>query len=204
MMNHLNTVTPESVVEVLSCKWMPLVLERLAEGMARPGQLRRAIPGLSTKVLYERLHRLEEMGLVASRDFDGYPRRVEYQLTPLGRQVHQMILAGRAAGLALEVVSEVMKCRWLCEIMALLSQGPYRTNQIKRRLGDISNKVLAEKLRKLEELQLIDRHVSAERPLAVWYRLSEEGDKLRLALITFWPRPSQPKGGTGVTDPGCR
>jgi len=201
-MNQLNVVTPESMVEVLSCKWMPLVLERLAEGMARPGQLRRAIPGLSTKVLYERLHRLEEVGLVRSRDFDGYPRRVEYQLTPSGQQVHRMILAYRATGLAPEVVSEVMKCRWLCEILMLLSEGPHRTNQLKRRLGDVSSKVLAEKLRKLENLQLIHRHVSAERPLAVWYQLSEEGDKLRMALITFRPRRLQPKGGPDVSDQG--
>lgn len=182
MMNQLNVVTPESMVEVLSCKWMPLVFERLAEGIARPGQLRRAIPGLSTKVLYERLHRLEEMELVTSRDFDGYPRRVEYQLTPLGRQVHQAIVACRAAGLSPQVVSEVMKCRWLSDILAILHERPHRTSQLKQQLGDISNKVLAEKLRKLEDLQLIGRYVRQQRPLAIWYQLTEAGEHLSLFL----------------------
>lgn len=203
MMNQLNGVDAGLLVEVLSCKWTPRVLERLAEGPARPGQLRRSIPGLSAKVLYERLHRLEELGLIESWAFDGYPRRVEYQLTPQGQQVHQMILAWRAAGLAPEVVSEVMKCRWLRDILEVLHEGPHRPSQIKQRLGELSSKVLAEVLGKLEDLRLIYRHVSPERPLAVWYQLSEEGDKLRLALITFWPRPSQPNGGAGVMDPGC-
>lgn len=198
MKTQLSVREPEATVEVLSCKWTSLVVQRLAEGLRRPAELRRSIPGLSVKVLYERLHRLQKLGLVQSQVFDGYPRHVEYQLTPQGQRVLQVVQAWHTAGPRPEVVSEVMKCYWLRDILEILQAGPHRPHQIKRRLGEISNKVLAEKLRKLERLQLICRQVSPGRPLAVWYELTPEGERLSLLLTTLGQTFSEPLG-QGVT-----
>ncbi|RMG46015.1 MAG: hypothetical protein D6723_17655 [Acidobacteria bacterium] len=170
------------VLEVVQCKWMPLIIEQLAQGVVRPAHLRRALPGISFKILYERLRRLEEWGMVRSQPFDGYPRRTDYHLTAKGRIVSDILRAARRTGLSPEVIGEVLKCRWLREILVLLGHRPHRPSQMKQKLEGISNKVLAEKLQKLERLHLISRSVSAERPPAVWYRLEGAGERVRAFL----------------------
>ncbi len=177
---------------LMRCKWMPLIIEQLAQGVTRPAHLRRAVPGISFRILYERLRRLEEWGMVRSQSFDGYPRRTDYRLTAEGRIVSDFLRATRRTGLAPEVIGEVLKCRWLREILMLLGHKPHRPSQMKQKLGGISNKVLAEKLQKLERLQLVSRSVSAERPPAVWYRLEWAGEKLRAFLDEMEHRESSP------------
>ena len=55
----------ELTLEILQGKWKPVILAHLKEGPMRYGELRRAIPRLSEKMLSERLRDLEEQGLVS-------------------------------------------------------------------------------------------------------------------------------------------
>ena len=57
----------EVSLAVLGGKWKPVILARLKEQPMTYGDLRRALPSLSDKVLTERLKQLEEQGL-AMRD----------------------------------------------------------------------------------------------------------------------------------------
>ena len=41
--------------DVVGCKWSAAVVGALQRGITRPGQLERYIPGISTKILNERL-----------------------------------------------------------------------------------------------------------------------------------------------------
>src|SRR6218665_2540427 len=70
---------------VLGCKWSWSVLRAVHSGVVRPGQLERAIPGISTKVLNERLRKLVAHGVFEKTEFDTMPPRVEYGFTELGR-----------------------------------------------------------------------------------------------------------------------
>lgn len=193
----------ESAWSALRCKWTVLVVRRLAEGIVRPGQLKRAIPGLSTKVLYERLHALQRGGFVSAAVFEGYPRRAEYHLTDRGWQLFRLISACQQQGVSLLALTEVLKCRWLRDILGILREGPQRPSSLQRRLNGISNKVLAEKLGKLEHLGLIVREVSATRPVAVWYRLREEGARLNAILAEAEPA-SWPARAAAGSLPGSR
>ena len=74
------------VEDVLGCKWSLAVLDAVARGISRPGALERAIDGLSSKVLNERLRKLTRYGIVARRSYAEIPPRVEYRLTPFGRR----------------------------------------------------------------------------------------------------------------------
>jgi DNA-binding HxlR family transcriptional regulator len=170
------------VLNALRCKWAALVLRRLSEGIVRPGQLRRAISGLSTKVLYEHLRALQGCGLVRVQTFHGYPQRAEYHLTDHGWRLVRLLSACEQQGIPLPVLADVLKCRWLRDILRILREGPQRPSHLRRRLTGISSKVLAEKLQKLERLRLISREVRATRPISVWYRLSEEGTRLSAIL----------------------
>lgn len=81
-----------AVLEQLAGKWSLLLLHRLGEGPRRPSELRRAVGGISEKMLVQTLRGLERNGFVSRRNFAEVPPRVEYALTPLGHA-----LAERAA-----------------------------------------------------------------------------------------------------------
>lgn len=78
-------INQEPVFEVLKCKWTILILANIIEGLSRPSQLKRAIPGITAKVLSERLKRLERSGIVKRKSFSGYPLHVEYLLDLRGK-----------------------------------------------------------------------------------------------------------------------
>ena len=73
------------VLDRIADKWTVLVLGLLANGPVRFNRLRRAIEGLSQKVLAQTLRRLERDGLVTRTVVPTVPVTVEYALTPLGR-----------------------------------------------------------------------------------------------------------------------
>lgn len=77
--------------DVVGCKWSAAVLAAIGRDITRPGQLERFIPGISTKVLNERLRKLLAYQLVSRREFPGKILRVEYSLTPTGRKLSVII-----------------------------------------------------------------------------------------------------------------
>lgn len=77
--------------DVVGCKWSAAVLAAVGRGVTRPGQLERFIPGISTKVLNERLRRLTDYGLLTRRESPGRVRRVDYDLTSTGRRLSKLI-----------------------------------------------------------------------------------------------------------------
>jgi DNA-binding HxlR family transcriptional regulator len=77
--------------DVVGCKWSAAVLAAIGRGVTRPGQLERFIPGISTKVLNERLRKLLAYGLILRREFPGKVLRVEYHLTGTGIKLAAMI-----------------------------------------------------------------------------------------------------------------
>jgi DNA-binding HxlR family transcriptional regulator len=91
-MKRLVSACPiEDVMQVLSGRWPALLLYYLKEGTKRFGDLQRDNPTLSHRILALELRKLERAGLVARTDFETYPRRVEYDLTPSGHQLVPMI-----------------------------------------------------------------------------------------------------------------
>lgn len=73
----------QSVVD----KWGPLVICALRKGPKRHGELRRAIGGISQKMLTQTLRKLEQYGLVERRSEPSVPPAVEYSLTSLGESL---------------------------------------------------------------------------------------------------------------------
>ncbi len=80
-----------SLEDVVGCKWSAAVVAAIHQGVIRPGKLERYIPGISTKVLNERLRRLLDYKLVARTEFNENVLRVEYTLTPSGEKLANVI-----------------------------------------------------------------------------------------------------------------
>ncbi len=72
--------------DVLGCKWSWSILRAIHAGTHRPGQIERAISGLSTKVLNERLRKLVRHGVLKKTEFPEVPPHVEYGFTELGEK----------------------------------------------------------------------------------------------------------------------
>ncbi|KGA34590.1 HxlR family transcriptional regulator [Pectobacterium odoriferum] len=75
----------------------------------------------------------------------------------------------------IRLVLDQVANKWSIMILTLLSDGPVRFNELRRRLGDITHKSLTEALRRLERCRLISRRVISSSPVAVEYEITELG-----------------------------
>src|SRR5579885_2939739 len=98
------------VESIVGCKWSVRLLQLCAEGHTRPSGLRRACPGLSAKVMHERLR----FGIL-ERAVRGEkpPIEVEYRLTPFGRRF-------------LRILDEVRRLQDALDRGAVADGGPAR------------------------------------------------------------------------------
>jgi DNA-binding HxlR family transcriptional regulator len=72
------------ILDRIGDKWAVLILLLLRDGPVRFNQLRRAIEGISQKMLSQVLKSLERDGLIRRRAIATVPVTVEYSITPLG------------------------------------------------------------------------------------------------------------------------
>lgn len=77
----------DATLRFIAGKWKPLIVYFLAQGPNRYGELKRAVRGVSDKMLIQQLKELEADGLVSRTDHKEVPPRVDYALTPLGHSL---------------------------------------------------------------------------------------------------------------------
>jgi len=86
-------LTPRQVVQIheilttICDKWAVLILYQLSHDTKRHGELQRAIPGVSQKMLTQTLRKLARDRLVRRTVYPVVPPRVDYALTPLGKTI---------------------------------------------------------------------------------------------------------------------
>lgn len=79
----------EFALDVLDGKWKPVILARLKDAPLRYGELGRRIPGLSDKMLTQRLRELEDDGLIVQEDGGDGARR--YALSARGATLRPLL-----------------------------------------------------------------------------------------------------------------
>ena len=94
---------------------------------------------------------------------------------------------------ACQEVSDVLSRvgdKWTVLVVELLSDGPMRFNQLRRSIGNISQKMLTTTLRALERDGLVIRTVYPTVPPRVDYELTELGRELRVPVqaLAGWAR----------------
>lgn len=75
----------------VTSRWGVLILVALLDGTHRFSELRRRIGGVSERMLSQTLQWLEADGFVTRTAYPVVPPRVEYSLTPLGREVSEQV-----------------------------------------------------------------------------------------------------------------
>lgn len=74
-------------VELLNGRWKVNILWNLNNEVNRYGLLKKSIPGISEKMLTQRLRDLESEGLIIRKDFKTIPPHVEYSLSEAGKEL---------------------------------------------------------------------------------------------------------------------
>lgn len=77
----------------LAEKWTLLIVHALMGGPMRTAELRRAIGGISEKMLIQTLRKLERNGFVHRHAHAQVPPRVDYTLTELGQSLAAMVIS---------------------------------------------------------------------------------------------------------------
>jgi DNA-binding HxlR family transcriptional regulator len=92
---HLSEFCPRyhHAMELIGRRWTGAILRVLINGPHRFNELLHTIPGLSDRLLSERLGELETEGLVIRQVLPGPPVRVEYSLSERGYDLEQVIRA---------------------------------------------------------------------------------------------------------------
>ena len=76
--------------------------------------------------------------------------------------------------------------KWKVLILRDLMPGTKRFGELKKSVGNVSQKVLTAQLRAMEESGLVDRKVYAEVPPRVEYSLTELGKSLKPIRDSLW------------------
>jgi DNA-binding HxlR family transcriptional regulator len=82
-----------AATELIGKRWTGAILYSLFHGLRRFTDLENAIPGLSGRMLTERLKELEFEGLIHREVFPETPVRIEYSLTEKGNALRPALIA---------------------------------------------------------------------------------------------------------------
>ena len=78
-------------IELIGSRWTGAILQTLLQGRTRYAAIKAAIPDLTDRMLSERLRSLEGENLVVRIVVPDSPVRVEYDLTPKGRELQDAL-----------------------------------------------------------------------------------------------------------------
>jgi len=98
-----------------------------------------------------------------------------------------MLLRTCLLGNQRDLIDQVLD-KWSLSILAVLYDGPLRFNELRREIPDITQKSLAQTLKRLERNGIIDRAVLDTRPFAVEYSITTLGRSLEepVRVLAEW------------------
>jgi DNA-binding HxlR family transcriptional regulator len=87
------TVCPlyHQAAELIGRRWTGAIVRAMMDGAVRFGDVAAAVPGISDRMLSERLKELEAEGLVTRAVYAEHPVRIEYRLTAKGQDLGEVM-----------------------------------------------------------------------------------------------------------------
>ena len=83
----------QHTLQYIGGKWRFALLWNLRVEAKRFGELKRALPGITEKMLIQELKHFEKLGVVSRKSFGEVPPRVEYSLTEKGQSLLPLVSA---------------------------------------------------------------------------------------------------------------
>lgn len=81
----------DTTLKMLGCRWKVLIIRELLNGTRRFGELKKAVTGITQKVLTAKLREMEELGLLERKVYPQIPPKVEYTLTDIGYSLRPVL-----------------------------------------------------------------------------------------------------------------
>lgn len=81
----------QGAVELIGKRWSGAIIRSMLAGKVRFSDILAQIPGLSDRLLSERLRELEAAGVVERHVYPELPVRIEYTLTEKGRELRDIV-----------------------------------------------------------------------------------------------------------------
>jgi DNA-binding HxlR family transcriptional regulator len=108
---------------------------------------------------------------------------------------HDVFLADCPARTTLDLIADT----WSVVVVFGLGRGPWRYNELRDRIGGISNKMLTQTLRKLERNNLVARRTLSTAPAGTEYRLTPLGESLLgpVSVLARWAEEHTDELGDG-------
>lgn len=113
----------EYTVSLINGKWKVAILKELSQGAVRYGELGRALPEISQKVLTSQLRELESDGLIRRQVYAEVPPRVDYTLTERGLSLFTIFVELRRWGMEQSRTSEV-ECIYCGKCQPFIQDNP--------------------------------------------------------------------------------
>jgi len=87
-----------------------------------------------------------------------------------------------------EAAVELMGKKWTGLILRILMGGPRRFSEFRAQAPDLSDRLLSERLKELEDAGIVSRVVHDTKPVLIEYTLTEKGQALEpvVAAIQKW------------------
>ncbi|WNQ11386.1 helix-turn-helix domain-containing protein [Paenibacillus aurantius] len=101
---------------------------------------------------------------------------------------------------SVELTLKVIGGKWKPVILCHLTDGVHRFGELKREMPDITQKMLTQQLRELEQDGIIDRTVYQQVPPKVEYSLTEYGQTLKEVLVVMAEWGIRHEERTGVEE----
>lgn len=83
----------DATLSVLGGKWKTPILIQLSYGPKRTSVLRKGMPGITQKVLTQKLRDLEIDGIIVRTVYNEVPPKVVYELSALGETLREIMLS---------------------------------------------------------------------------------------------------------------
>ena len=81
----------EISIKMLGCKWRVQIVRELLNGTMRFCELKKAVKGITQKVLISKLREMEDLGLLIRKDYNEASPKVEYTLTDIGYSLNTIL-----------------------------------------------------------------------------------------------------------------
>ena len=94
-------------------------------------------------------------------------------------------------GCPVELAIDVLNGKWKTVILARLKEGPHRYGELRARIFGMSDKVLTERLRDLEQLGFIKRRAGRNNAKETVYAITDRGESARPVLEALYAWGSQ-------------
>jgi DNA-binding HxlR family transcriptional regulator len=80
-------------MELIGSRWTGAIVRAMLTGLTRFSDVKQAIPGLSDRMLSERLKELEAEGVIERCVTPSTPVRIDYRLTEKGQALADIVMA---------------------------------------------------------------------------------------------------------------